>query len=771
MDKVHPEPEAVKAANEVALRDAGRICGPGDAEKIAEKHTDMVEEIIINGSHMLGGNMSRVQSASHAGSENVRSGSKRSAARVAGVSEEVFEQIVVERQFRKGSKERPKLVNRGLTIMQELAYVESQQKQRQVEIGLDEEEMGIASSSAEDDMAGPMVKHVNWRRDGPGALLAGLVCLAVLITVWSWSPREPRHDVHHVKMHKYQAHVTSPLYAISGSSPLTLSMHPDRPTNALDLKMVLPCAGLCPEGHTRLATLLTGTTTVTWQLLAAGRTVATGKKVLSYTEEEELFEELVPEDLGVRDGEELTVRISTDGEAALGLLCQVVQLGWLGQYRVPLSATLFVLVFALIISERLNRCYATFIGAMSALFMLCITYETPTVATVMAMIDFGTLILLCTMMMIVHILAVTGFFQWVAVRLAAAAGGNAKVLFFLLAISMGAMSCILPNVTCVMLIGPVTISLCNQMGLDPVPFYLSQTICSTIGGTATLIGDPPNLVIGHKLKLKFVDFIIYNGPVICVILPLAACILFWRFKSQVSGKVEIDLDKMRKAHPIIDQRQFLYAVTIFFFITLGLFTSPVHDIRPAWFCLVGFFFMAMVISHHHIKSFLNAVEWDTLLFFANLFIFVECLAELGLIKKVGELLADTIKQVDQGSRLEVAVILVLWVSTIGSAFLESLPYTTTLTYILADLRNTGDLGIPVEPLSWALSLGACVGGIGSIMGSSANLVAIAVSERYSPDNPIKGFHFLKYGFPTLLIITCVSTVYQVFLFSVIEPYK
>jgi len=387
------------------------------------------------------------------------------------------------------------------------------------------------------------------------------------------------------------------------------------------------------------------------------------------------------------------------------------------------------------------------------------------------MIDFGTLMLLCTMMMIVHILATTGIFQWIAVRLAAVAKGNAKALFFIMSNAMGWMSCILPNVTCVMLVGPITISLCKQMKLDPVPFYLAQVLCSTIGGTTTMIGDPPNLVIGHKLKLSFIDFIIFNGPLIFFILPMASYILYWRFKDKVSGTVEVDIEEMKRQNPVVDEQRFLYASTIFAFITIGLFASPLHGIRPCWFCVIGFFAMGLVISHHNIKDFLRSVEWDTLLFFANLFIFVECLAELGMIKAVGDVLADTIRGVDVSSRLPVAVVLVLWVSTLGSAFLESLPYTTTMTYILADLQNSGDLGIPVEPLSWALSVGACVGGIGSIMGSSANLVGMAVSERYSPDNPIKSTDFLMYGFPTLLKITVVGTFYQLLLFCVIQPYK
>jgi Na+/H+ antiporter NhaD/arsenite permease-like protein len=203
----------------------------------------------------------------------------------------------------------------------------------------------------------------------------------------------------------------------------------------------------------------------------------------------------------------------------------------------------------------------------------------------------------------------------------------------------------------------------------------------------------------------------------------------------------------------------------------GLFLSPVHGQESAWFCLLGAIMACLLMSTHDIRHVLEAVEWDTLLFFASLFVFVETLAELGLIRAIANALASIIKEVDPESRLAVAMILFLWVSGIGSAFLESLPYTTAVTYVLINLDNNNDLGIPIDALAWALSVGACIGGIGSIMGSSANLVAISVSQRYSPDRPLEGKHFLQYGFPLLLVLLVIATLYQYILFSIIEPYK
>jgi P protein len=176
----------------------------------------------------------------------------------------------------------------------------------------------------------------------------------------------------------------------------------------------------------------------------------------------------------------------------------------------------------------------------------------------------------------------------------------------------------------------------------------------------------------------------------------------------------------------------------------------------------------LMVSHHDIRHLLEAVEWDTLLFFACLFIIVEGLVELGLIRAIGSGLTSIIASAPLENRLAVGCLLFLWVSSLGSAFFESLPYTATMAAVLNNMRMNEGLGISVQPFTWALSVGACVGGIGSIMGSSANLVALAVSHRYSPDEAIEGHHFLKYGLPLLVLLTLITSLWQYVMFSVLE---
>jgi Na+/H+ antiporter NhaD/arsenite permease-like protein len=203
-----------------------------------------------------------------------------------------------------------------------------------------------------------------------------------------------------------------------------------------------------------------------------------------------------------------------------------------------------------------------------------------------------------------------------------------------------------------------------------------------------------------------------------------------------------------------------------FAILVALLTWPIHEIEPAWFTVMAMMGCAVLFDRHHFGRFLEFVEWDTLFSFALLFVLVESLSELGVIRTLGDALVHVIKLFPESERMYFAIIIILWVSGIGSAFLESLPYTTTIVYIIKDLLNQDIPGVDVATLCWPLSVGACVGGIGSIMGSSANLVCMAISSRYaeSEEDKVQGSDFLKYGLPVLLVLLCVSTVWQLFLF-------
>jgi len=631
------------------------------------------------------------------------------------------------------------------------------------------------------------------RRDMPVGFLVLVVSLFCVILMTLWHPHEQRRDVLTSKLTRFNTYITSPLFAVQDSHPLVLPLS-DEVREVVDIKLVAACTsqdcGGSHEAHRRQlmrrglasvgapAETIDGATWVQWELVAGGVTCEKRRFNLQGTKQ---VEALATVDLRAAPcaaeavgGEDMYLAVTTDADEPLSVLAQPILVPAVGRHRIVLGGVLFVITFAGIVSEVIHRCYVTFIGAFFALALVAWTHEVPEIPTVISMIDAGTLMLLFAMMVNVHLLSLTGFFQWFAVRMVELARGNVMVLFFLLTNMTGVLSAFLDNVTCVLLMGPVTIKLCEQMGMNPVPFYLTETLAATIGGTATLIGDPPNVVIGNKLNLRFNDFIIFNGPLVVVIMPLATVIQYYRFKDSFPKEnvlAKIDLADLKADNKIHDERSLFFLSFIFLGIFLGLFLFELHGHEPAWFCLLGMIGASLTTSRHDIRHAIAAVEWDTLLFFAGLFVFVESLAELGLIRFIGGHMSDFIKTVEIENRLTAAMVLFLWVSAIGSAFLESLPYTTTITFIILNLVNEDDLGIPIMPLAWALSVGACVGGIGSIMGSSANLVSIGVSERYSPGNPIKGKHFFQYGFPLLLVSISIATLYQWVLFVQIAPYK
>jgi Na+/H+ antiporter NhaD/arsenite permease-like protein len=276
-------------------------------------------------------------------------------------------------------------------------------------------------------------------------------------------------------------------------------------------------------------------------------------------------------------------------------------------------------------------------------------------------------------------------------------------------------------------------------------------------------------VIGNKLGLGFVEMICVNGPLVIVLLVTASWMLSHRFPGVVEGKVEIDEEALAEENPITDPEKFKVVAIVFLGIMASLFTHPIHHKEAAWFMIFGEFVLCILLLTHNYGIASSAVEYDTLLFFATLFVLVECLAELGVIRTIADGIVMCITSVPKEYQAVLAQELILIVSCYGSAFLESLPYTACMCGILRDMATRPELShISVKGLSYALSVGACVGGIGSIMGSSANLVCISISERYSGDDTpkVEGRMFLQHGLPVLCVLTVISAIYQFFFFIV-----
>jgi Na+/H+ antiporter NhaD/arsenite permease-like protein len=396
-------------------------------------------------------------------------------------------------------------------------------------------------------------------------------------------------------------------------------------------------------------------------------------------------------------------------------------------------ATIVLLgVYVIIASELLHRTLAAMAGGA---LMLLISYTAGTFypdyfilsfEDAMKAIDMNVIFLLMAMMIIVGVMKKTGIFQWLALKSFEVARGNifglAAVLMFVTAF----ISAFLDNVTTMLLVTPVTIEISRALKLNPLSLMLPEVFASNVGGTATLIGDPPNIMIGSYAKLSFVDFV-NNLTIICAI-GLAAAILYylWYFKKDYMkaevGDVKEMIKKLSEEYKITDMRLLrmsliILGITVFLFIIHG----ALH-MEPSIAALAGAGALLVLSRLNIVEMLEHEIEWPTLVFFMMLFVVVAGAEETGLI----QVIADWVADVSKGS-LPVAVLMILWVSAIASAFIDNIPFTATMLPIVAYL-NTVIPGAESGILWWSLALGACLGGNGTMIGASANVVTVGIAE-------------------------------------------
>eukprot|EP00928_Gymnodinium_smaydae_P049127 TRINITY_DN32938_c0_g1_i1.p1 TRINITY_DN32938_c0_g1~~TRINITY_DN32938_c0_g1_i1.p1 ORF type:complete len:759 (-),score=109.24 TRINITY_DN32938_c0_g1_i1:279-2483(-) len=603
--------------------------------------------------------------------------------------------------------------------------------------------------------------------DWLAVLLSGALAVLVAVALIVWSFHGLRVEEGLGREHALRTRlgvVRAPLR----TTPARLALRRDADAVAvLDVRVVaMALEGSAAEG------------VLSYSLLADGVEVARRDLVLSPHREVEHFETFDTRFLGSSIPEAYSVNVTartSDGGETVAFLCQVIEMGCAARYRVAIGISIFAVTVLSIIVERIHRSYSAFIGASVALCALAAIQETPELQDVANMIDWGTLVLLGSMMILMQLLAMVGFFKWFAVFVVGFSNGSPSRLFCSLTMVCGVLSMLLDNVTVVLLVGPLAHNVAKRMRINPRPLYLSLTICATVGGAATMIGDPPNIVIGSKMDLGFEKFLIVNLPIVgFALLPISGCFLHSRLSASLCPRdwvcPSFDLAALRDEHKITMLRQFYILCTMLLTVLMLLLLSPFHGIEPGWFTLMAMIASALAFDCHHLSKFLEFVEWDTLFFFASLFVLVESLSMLGVIQAIGFALVGFINVFPDAYKMHAAVITVLWISSLGSAFLESLPYTTTVVYVILDFAEKAVPGVRPHVLCWPLSIGACIGGIGSIMGSSANLVCVAVANRFgeSDDEKVQGKDFIKYGFPLLLVLTSVSTLWLLFLLVWVE---
>ena len=447
----------------------------------------------------------------------------------------------------------------------------------------------------------------------------------------------------------------------------------------------------------------------------------------------------------------------------------------------PVAFVILIAVYALIVFELVHRALAAALGGIAVVVALHVVGDGPDLGTVVTWIDEETLGLLIGMMVIVDVLAKTGLFEWAAVQAYALSGGSIWRLSFILCTITAVFSAFLDNVTTILLIVPVTIQISKVLDLEPIPLIIAEVMFSNIGGAATQIGDPPNIIIGAQLSeqalagntmligqgISFVDFIIHVGPAVVIAFAPSFWLLAKLESKGLSGARHRNVDLLRLRYGIKDiellkRSGFILAGVIAAFFAHSAFHHPLLTV--ATIALGGAVLMLLVTSPHHVEEQLEAVEWTTIIFFAGLFIMIGGLQYMGLIDTIADGISNTISRASPENRLMIAVLLLLWVSGIASAFIDNIPYTATMVPVVIELASDPSLGLSLGPLAWALALGACLGGNGTIIGASANVVAAGLAEESG--NDISFNRFFRTGFPIMILTLLTSTVYVVVRYAI-----
>jgi Na+/H+ antiporter NhaD/arsenite permease-like protein len=410
-----------------------------------------------------------------------------------------------------------------------------------------------------------------------------------------------------------------------------------------------------------------------------------------------------------------------------------------------IALAIFVVTYGAIASDRINRTLAALLGAVAVILLGVVTQEAGFDA-----VDWNVIFLLFGMMVIAGVLRRTGVFGWLAVRTVRVARGEPLAILLLLAGITALLSAFLDNVTTIVLLVPVTLYIATTLRLSPIPFVLAEVFASNIGGTATLIGDPPNILIGSAAGLTFVDFLLNLTPVVVLILVAFGGVMVVVFRGQmtVAPEVRQAVLAIDDAEFISDHRLLRLGLLVLALTIAGFLFAAVIGQQPATIALLGAAVL-LLVARLDPDELIREVDWSTLLFFVGLFVLVEGLVATGVITAVGTGLAEI-----TGGDQAVTTLGLLWVSGFASALVDNIPYTATMIPVVQQLGTTG---LATEPLWWVLSLGACLGGNATIIGASANVVAANAVARAG--HPISFAQFLRVGGLVAVVSLLISSAY------------
>lgn len=424
------------------------------------------------------------------------------------------------------------------------------------------------------------------------------------------------------------------------------------------------------------------------------------------------------------------------------------------------STVLFVLTYAVIITERVNRAIVSLLGAG-----LMITSGVLNQAQAIHGVDFNTLGLLTGMMVIVAVTRRSGVFQYVAIWSAKKVQARPWGILVMLSVVTALFSALLDNVTTVLLVAPVTLLITEELRVNPYPFLFAEIFASNIGGTATLIGDPPNIMIGSATRLTFNDFLLHLAPITLVILvaTLVAIYLIWGRSMQAAADDRARVMDFNEREAIGDVRLLKKSLAVLALVITGfVLAHPLH-LEPATIAMSGAGLLLLLANlgsdaesqSEHVHHSFGEVEWITIFFFVGLFIVVHGIDHAGLL----EILANQVVSATGGDMATTAMA-VTWVSAIFSAIVDNIPFVATMIPLIKSMAPTFGGPDGLVPLWWSLALGACLGGNGSLIGASANLIVAGLAERAG--HRIRFLPFLATAFPLMFMSIIIASVYVYF---------
>jgi Na+/H+ antiporter NhaD/arsenite permease-like protein len=416
-----------------------------------------------------------------------------------------------------------------------------------------------------------------------------------------------------------------------------------------------------------------------------------------------------------------------------------------------MAGLILVAAYVLIFSEVIHRTLAGIIGAV-AMVLAGMVGGFYSQAEAVNAIDANTMFLLTGMMTLVVLLRPTGGFEYLAIRMAKLSRGSPRRLLVYLSTVVTVISLFLDNVTTVLVFAPLTVVITRMLGLNPIPYLMSEALLSDTGGVATLVGDPPNVMIGSAAGIDFNRFLFHMGPIIVVAWLVTVALMLWLFRPYLAKSMNesiLDLDETKAVKDPRGLAAILFALSV---VILLFFIHHHFHLLPGYVAWIGVA-LALALVRPDPDKFLRQIDWSVLVFFAGLFIIVGGVEGSGLLDLVGQQLAIIAQNPD---KLLMTALILMWVSAFLSAAVDNIPFTVTMIPIISHLETQG---VDVMPLWWALALGVGLGGNGTHIGSTANVICVAEAERAGiPEYRISPLLWLKKGTPVMLATLAVSTV-------------